>query len=67
MKMLTILLLSAAIALTGCSPDDSDGANGSISGMEPHVDAKTGCEYLSVAHGGITPRLDRDGHQICTR
>lgn len=35
------------------------------SGMRPHVDALTGCQYLSVSKGGITPRLDAQGRHMC--
>jgi hypothetical protein len=28
-------------------------------------DTVTGCEYISNPDGGITPRLDRTGKQIC--
>jgi hypothetical protein len=49
----------AALTLCGCVP-------------APYVwrDAGTGCEYL-IARGAysrsITPRLDRDGQQVCVR
>lgn len=46
--------------------DDTDGPD-KISQMRPHVDALTGCQYLSVAGGGITPRMDEHGKQICNR
>lgn len=42
--------------------DDTDGEK--RSGMKPMIDAKTGCQYLT-ANGGITPRLDKTGKQIC--
>lgn len=45
--------------------DDTDGAE--RSGMKPHVDAATGCQYLSVAGGGITPRLNADGQHMGCR
>lgn len=47
-------------------PDDTDGPD-EISHMQPHVDALTGCQYLSVAGGGITPRMDNQGKQICNK
>lgn len=44
--------------------DDTDGI--SRSGMKPHTDNATGCQYLSVPGGGITPRLDGNGqHRGC--
>jgi hypothetical protein len=36
------------------------------SDMRIHIDARTGCHYLSVRRAGITPRLDKYGKQICT-
>lgn len=43
--------------------DDTDGD--AASGMGLHTDARTGCQYLSTYNGGITPRLDENGHHIC--
>ena len=35
------------------------------SNMVLRTDHGTGCQYLQTRHGGITPRLDPDGKQIC--
>ncbi|MFI2810177.1 hypothetical protein [Microbulbifer sp. JSM ZJ756] len=44
--------------------DSTDGQE--RSGMRLHTDKLTGCQYLSVINGGITPRLSTDGkHQGC--
>ena len=33
-----------------------------------YTDATTNCQYLSLAdHGGLTPRLDSTGHQMCPK
>ncbi|RWE44219.1 DUF6440 family protein [Mesorhizobium sp.] len=60
--------LSLAIALVlivNESPrDDTDPFNGR-SGMRLYADARTGCQYLGAPGGGITPRLDAHGKQIC--
>ena len=29
-----------------------------------HIDARTGCHYLSTENGGLTPRLDRQGNHL---
>jgi len=65
------LLFVAAVLLamlTGCGgKDDSDTAEGR-SGMTPRTDALTGCQYLTyrtVYGASITPRMDRDGKQVC--
>lgn len=47
-------------------PRDSTDSGSTRSGLGLHVDAKTGCHYLSTARGGITPRYDRNGTHICT-
>ena len=61
-----VIFLVGLWALDKWSPrDDSDSLN-SRSGMTIHRDQLTGCEYLS-RFGGVTPRLDSDGKQICRR
>ncbi|MEG3640470.1 DUF6440 family protein [Magnetococcus sp. PR-3] len=44
---------------------DSTDYPGQRSGMEIYVDALTGCHYLTTARGGLTPRVDQQGHNIC--
>lgn len=63
------IVVSWAIGQTPYGRDDSDsGSWGSgRSGMEPMTDALTGCQYLRVPGGGITPRLDGQGRQIGCR
>lgn len=34
------------------------------SGLKPHIDNLTKCEYLSSSNGGLTPRLDKNGNHI---
>lgn len=56
------------IALVGwLAPKDSTNPVDGRSGLRPHIDALTGCQYLSGQEGGITPRLDASGKQICRR
>ncbi|WP_049687687.1 hypothetical protein [Yersinia aldovae] len=43
--------------------DDTDSLT--RSGLGLYTDARTGCQYLSVAGSGITPRMDKDGYQLC--
>jgi hypothetical protein len=64
-----VAVLVFAIWQTPIGRDDSDGESfGSRrSGMYPHTDALTGCQYLSVYGGGITPRLDGDGRHVGCR
>lgn len=65
-KILLALIVSATLlALAGCAPrDDSDSVEGR-SGLVPRTDALTGCQYLTGPSGSITPRLGRDGKQVC--
>jgi len=37
------------------------------SNMELHIDALTGCHYLSSKNGGLTPRLSSNGNHICLK
>lgn len=45
--------------------DATDNANGARSGVRLRTDHGTGCQYLETSGGGITPRLGRDGVQVC--
>lgn len=57
-------LIYAGMLIFGLGKDDTDSVD-RRSNMKPHVDARTGCQYLSVAGGGITPRLNAQGEHIC--
>jgi len=60
MKKIMVLLV---IILAGCQRDDTP--NG-VSGLNIYIDAKTNCQYLGQgANGGLTPRLERNGKQMC--
>lgn len=64
------LVTAAGAALESIDWRDADDCDASVSercGMKPRVDALTGCEYLETAGGGITPRLDASGAQVCRR
>jgi Family of unknown function (DUF6440) len=67
-RYLIVLFVAAVLlALSGCARDDSDPVDGR-SGMTPRTDALTGCQYLTYSHTygtSITPRMDRDGKQVC--
>ena len=45
--------------------DDTDHPSGERSNMALRTDHGTGCQYLETLWGGITPRLNSDGKQIC--
>jgi len=62
------LVVTTLLGLTPLGRDNSDaGAWGARSGMEPMTDALTGCQYLRVPGGGITPRMDGNGKQVGCR
>ncbi|MBF0448703.1 MAG: hypothetical protein HQL67_10925 [Magnetococcales bacterium] len=47
--------------------DNTDHSEGKKNDMRLHTDHETGLQYLSVALGGITPRLDTDGKQMSVK
>jgi hypothetical protein len=48
--------------------DTTDGEWPNRSGMRPLTDAQTGCQYLMVPGGGVTPRISSEGnHMGCRR
>ncbi len=60
------LLMLLALSYFPIGRDDTDpGQYGKRSGMKPIVDNLTGCQYLAIPSGGITPRLDPSGLHIC--
>jgi hypothetical protein len=61
-----LVLLGLLIDALRLRPIDStDAGYFERSGMRPRVDALTGCHYLETSGGGLTPRLDRAGRQVC--
>lgn len=65
-----VYLVAAAVVaalLTGCDQgsDNSDMPDGRKSGVAVRYDALTGCQYLEGTRGGLTPRMGRDGKQVC--
>ena len=59
------LLISLSVIYSSSSPKDSTDPIDGRSGLEIKVDAMTGCQYLTTPKGGLTPRLDANGKQIC--
>lgn len=57
------LVFIACLSIWQSEPFDSTDNPPNRSNMMLHVDAATGCEYLSVYRGGITPRLTKTGKQ----
>lgn len=68
MKIFIAILLWLTITLlyNAFAPHDStDPKGGGRSGLGLKIDHGTGCHYLTAAWGGVTPRLDAQGKQIC--
>jgi hypothetical protein len=57
-----VLIIAVNAALGKFDSDDTDGTT--RSNMRLYTDARTGCQYLSVPGGGITPRKDDNGHHL---
>jgi hypothetical protein len=65
---LFILAITWAYAQTPWGRDDTDPGQGWFddrSNMKVFTDAKTGCQYLGLSNGGLTPRLDETGKPVC--
>lgn len=61
----TLIIVKVAEEL-GLRPlDATDARDGTRSGVKLRTDHGTGCQYLETADGGITPRLDPTGRQVC--
>ena len=67
--MKPFVIIVATLGLAGCTPEEreiralNDSAGGRLS---VHIDRATGCQYLTISDRTLTPRLGRDGRQICT-
>lgn len=55
---------AALFRVFGYGADSTDTAH-RRSGLGLHTDALTGCQYLASPWGGLTPRMGRDGRQLC--
>lgn len=59
------LVFSVIHSCGGFGTDDTDGTK--RSGIALRTDYGTGCQYLEGSLGGLTPRLDTNGQQICEK
>ncbi len=60
-----IIVLGLIGSIVGYQQKDDTDPSGGRSGLKIYTDSGTGCQYLSVSGGGVTPRLSADGHPIC--
>lgn len=63
--LLFFIWFFGSIIIAFIETDDSDLSRFKRSGLKLHTDYKTGCQYFSSSRGGVYPRLDRNGKQIC--
>lgn len=62
-----IMVFAIEVAAKNRGPldDTDDHATGARSNMRALIDHRTGCQYLLSDGGGLTPRLDAAGRQMC--
>ena len=66
-KRFALIFVVVFVVLSVLTPIDStDRGHFRRSGARLLIDDATGCHYLSPFFGGLTPRLDHQGAQICT-
>lgn len=65
LALVTALVFGLSVISKWQPTDSTDISRTDRSGLKLHTDAMTGCQYLSTSGGGITPRLDSQGKQIC--
>jgi hypothetical protein len=65
-SIISLLVYFAAVIYTAYQPHDTTDPEGGRSGMRLYTDTATGCQYLGT-WGGLTPRMDEQGKQICGR
>lgn len=59
-----LLILIMLLLLVGCSTETENGEKYSTASIV--IDSGTGCQYVYVGVGGIYPRMDHEGKQICS-
>lgn len=59
-----VAAILVVLTLSPIGRDNTDGAWPDRSGMKPLRDAFSGCQYLKVGGGGITPRIDAHGRHM---
>jgi hypothetical protein len=61
-------LILLALACAGCHQRSAD-TSGEPADPAVYRDRVTGCEYLTKGHAtsSLTPRMDADGKQVCTK
>ena len=62
--IVTLLGLVTSFIIANIPKNSTDPVDGR-SGLSIRTDALTGCQYLSMYGGGIYPRMNREGGQVC--
>jgi hypothetical protein len=60
-----VLAVIIAIAMNAWGSRDSTDSPTKRSNMALRIDHGTGCQYLASKEGHLTPRMGRDGKQVC--
>lgn len=63
--LLILLIVLVLVPILSPYDDTDDRENRQRSGMYLFTDHGTGCQYLGRILGGLVPRLDQDGKQVC--
>lgn len=69
--LVAALIVTVLLSVAGCEGSPAQPAKAdqkpvpSFYSVSLYTDPDTGCEYLAQYRGGITPRLDRNGKQVC--
>lgn len=62
-----LFVAAVLLALSGCTRKEDVGTANAYIAPDILRDPETGCQYLShpYTNSALTPRLDRDGKQVC--
>lgn len=65
--LLALFVAAVLLALSGCTRKEDVGTANAYTAPDILRDPETGCQYLShpYANSALTPRLGRDGKQVC--
>lgn len=62
---LFFLVVAVDVIHKSTRPYDSTDPSDGRSGLRLYIDDGTGCHYLGSSNGGLTPRMNPDGRQVC--
>ena len=65
--LISVLSILTLFLIDGKREYDNTDTATERSGMSLYTDNKTGCQYLTVLFGALTPRMNSTGKQICVK